>query len=181
MGCSTNAIVIDSFIRSLRHPNPEVPLWDPGFIKFQQELEFCPLDWRTTIHQHIVPSIFHFNHVCQVCWKNVGSTFQCVVVLQSRGQSPKKRENYGIYLSLNFNKNQHLVPGIGGHRCIKILVRYFSNHPDICGYVRKLQEQHFNVRMFCKPGDKILILDEILWSQELRVQLKKNCDKKNFT
>ena len=63
-------------------------LWDPGFITFQHELEFCPLDWRTTIHWNVVPPIFQHDHICQGCWKNAGPTFQCMVVLQSRGQGP---------------------------------------------------------------------------------------------
>ena len=34
-------------------------------------------------------------------------------VLKSRGQGPKKTENYDTNLSLTFNKNFDLVPWIG--------------------------------------------------------------------
>ena len=57
-------------------------------------------------------------------------------------------ENYGTNLSPTFNKYQDLVPWIGGHLYNETLIWYFSNNPDICGYVGKLSEQHFNVRMF---------------------------------
>ena len=126
-----------------RHTN--VVLWDPGFIKFKQELEYFPLDWRPTKHWNVffwkfsnlttyvrVDGTFsetHFNvslfsnpgekflkiwrSTEQIClllstrirtfsprvennntlvwhmwsnWRIVGTTFQWMVVVQSRGK-----------------------------------------------------------------------------------------------
>ena len=95
-------------------PYPYVALWDPGFIKFQQELKSCPLDWRTQIYSNVVPAIFQHNHICQVCWKNTGPTFQWFVVLQFRVRGPKKMKNYSANLSPTFDKDQDLVFCIRG-------------------------------------------------------------------
>ena len=51
--------------------------------------------------------------ICQDCWKNIKSIFECMGILKSRGQGPKKMENYGTNLSRTFNKNLDLVPWIG--------------------------------------------------------------------
>ena len=45
--------------------------------------------------------------------ENTRSTFKCMVILKSRGQGPKKIENYRTKLSRTFNKNLDLVPWIG--------------------------------------------------------------------
>ena len=73
-----------------------------------------------------------------------GQTLKGFVILQSRGQGPKKMENYGTNLSLTFNKNQVLAPWIGKQLYIEIMVGHFSNNPDIHGYFKKLL-QHFSV------------------------------------
>ena len=67
-------------------------------------------------------------------------------------------ENYGKNLSPTFNKNQDLVAWIGEQQYNEMLVRHLSNNSDICGYVGKLPEQHFDVWLFSNPGDKIHIL-----------------------
>ena len=54
----------------LRAINRYVSLWNACFINFQQGLETCPLDWRTTIHWSVVPSIFQHNYMYQSCSKN---------------------------------------------------------------------------------------------------------------
>ena len=66
--------------------------------------------------------------------------------------------------------NKDLVLWIGEEQCIEILFCHFSDNPDICVHVGKLPKQHFNVRLFSNPGDKILILVKIYLSQALRVQ-----------
>ena len=96
------------------------------------------------------------------CMKNVGPTFQCIVLLQSRGQGPKNIENYGTNLSPTFNKNKDLVPWIGEQRYLKTLVHHFSIDRDMYGYVGKLTKQNFNVRLCPNPGNKFLILVKIL-------------------
>ena len=50
---------------------------------------------------------------CQDGWKNTRSIFECMGILKSRGQGPKKMENYWTNLSRTFKKNVDLVPLIG--------------------------------------------------------------------
>ena len=56
-------------------------------INFNKNKKF-PLDWRTIIHWNVVLAIFQHNTICQDCWKSTRSTFECVVILQSREQDP---------------------------------------------------------------------------------------------
>ena len=51
-----------------------------------------------------------------------------------------------------------------------MLIWHFSMDPDIYNEVGKLPNQHFNVWLFSNPGEKILIIVEILWSEDLRVE-----------
>ena len=97
----------------------------------------------------------------QGLWKNAGPTFQCIVFLQSRGQGPKKMENYGANLSPTFIKNYDVVTWIGEQQYLEMLVRHFSIDSDIYVYVGKFTKQHFNVWLCPNPGDKFLILVEI--------------------
>ena len=78
-----------------------------------------------------------------------------------QGTRLKKDGNYVTNLSPIFNKNQDVVPWIGEGQYNKMLFCNFSKNPDICGYVGKLPEQHFNVRLFSNPGDKIQILVKV--------------------
>ena len=54
-----------------------------------------------------------------------------------------------------------IVPWIGEQQCIEILVRHFSNNPDICGHVKELPEQNFNVWLCSNSEDKIQNVAEI--------------------
>ena len=68
-----------------------VALWDPGFLKFKHDLEFCPIDCRKTIHWNVVLAIFQHDQIWQICHgclKYAGPTFQCMVALQFREQRP---------------------------------------------------------------------------------------------
>ena len=67
--------------------------------KISTRIKFCPLDWRTTRHWNVVLAIFQHNHICQVCWKNTRSTFECMVILQSRGQGSDSCWKYRTDLS----------------------------------------------------------------------------------
>ena len=89
------------------------------------------------------PTTFQHHHIHQGCWKNPRTAFQCIIVVQSRGQCPKNMENHGTNLSPTFNDNQDLVPWIGEQQYIKMLVRNFPKDPDICGYVRKFAREIF--------------------------------------
>ena len=94
--------------------------------------------------------------------KNAGATFQCTVLFQFRGQGLKKMENYGTNLPPTFNKNQDLVPWLKEQQSFEILVKHFSIDPDIYGYVGKFPKQRFKENLFFHPGEKFLILVEIL-------------------
>ena len=52
-----------------------------------------------------------------------------------------------------------------------MLIWHFSMNPDIYIDVGKLPNLHFNEWLFSNPGEKILILIEILCSQDLTVEL----------
>ena len=106
------------------------------------------------------------NHICQDFWKNIRSTFECMVVFKSRGQGPKKIENYGTNMSRTLNKNLDLVPWIGEKSYTQMLIWYFSNNLDIYEYVGKLPEQHFSLWLFSNQGDKLIFL---LKSNEARI------------
>ena len=83
--------------------------------------------------------------ICQECWKNTRSAFECIVILKSRAQGPKKIDNLGTNLSRTCIRNLNLVPWIGEEPYIPMLIWYFSNHLDIYYYVGKLPEQHFSI------------------------------------
>ena len=34
--------------------------------------------------------MFQYNHICQDCWKNIRSKFECMFILKSRGKGAKK-------------------------------------------------------------------------------------------
>ena len=53
---------------------------------FQQESGPCPLDWRITIHSNVDRVFFQQSWHIWLCWKITRTTFQCTVVLQSRGK-----------------------------------------------------------------------------------------------
>ena len=48
-----------------------------------------PRDMRTLIHFNVVPTVFHIDHISQGVCKTVRTTFQCIVVLQLRGEGPE--------------------------------------------------------------------------------------------
>ena len=47
----------------------------------------CPLDFRITIHQNVDLVFFQQSLHILLCWKTTRTTFQCMLVLQSRGQN----------------------------------------------------------------------------------------------
>ena len=64
-------------------------------------LGYCPLDWRTSVHWNIIPTLFRECWLMWYPWKIVRTTFQCIVVLQSRGQNPNSCYNFMHPGSLN--------------------------------------------------------------------------------
>ena len=78
-----------SQIRYWLRRNDYVSLWDPESTKFQCYLGPSPHDWRILIHFNVVPTVFYIDHISQGVCKTVRTTFQCIVVLQSRGEGPE--------------------------------------------------------------------------------------------
>ena len=65
--------------------------------------------------------IFNRNIYIEKCKINI----LCIINLQSRGQDPKKSENYWTNLSPIFNKNQDLVPWIGEENVLECCLGIF--------------------------------------------------------
>ena len=82
-------------------------------------MKFCPLDWRTTTHWNVALPIFQHNHICQDCWKITRSTFECMVILKSRGQGTKKVENYGQICPILSTRIWTLSPGLENNHKLK--------------------------------------------------------------
>ena len=63
-------------------------LQDKSVPYFQQESGSFLLDWRTTIHWNVGLANFQHPWYTWFCWKIAGTTFPCIVVLQSRRKGP---------------------------------------------------------------------------------------------
>ena len=46
-----------------------------------------PLDWKTTIYQNAVPTIFHTQNICRHIVRTI---MQYIVVLQCQGEGPEE-------------------------------------------------------------------------------------------
>ena len=97
------------------------------------------------MHWNVVLAIFQHNHICQDCWKNTRSTFECMIIFTSRGQGPKKIENYGTNLSCTFNKNLDLVPLIREKPYTQMLIWYF---PTILTHMIMLENCENNISVY---------------------------------
>ena len=65
----------------------DVKLQDIFVPYFQQKPGSFPLDGKTMIHWNVGPPIFQQPWYMLLCWKNAWTTFQCMIVLQSRGNN----------------------------------------------------------------------------------------------
>ena len=65
-------------------------------------LERSPRDWKSTMRQSVVLTVFHTQNICHSVWKNLRTTLWCFVFLQSRGEGLKSKENYGTKFYLLF-------------------------------------------------------------------------------
>ena len=70
-----------------RNTVPWTELWTP---KVHSDI-LSPRHWRTMIHWNVVPTIFHNDHISQGLCKIFKIKFQCIVVLQSRGEGPENQ------------------------------------------------------------------------------------------
>ena len=112
------------------------------------ELKSCPLDCRTSIHSNVFPATIQHSRIYQGCCKNTKSTFQCIVFLQSRGQSPKRFKSKRQICPPTFNRIRTLSPGLEELN-IKMSNLYFSNIP---GIISTLENCLNNISMFgCAP------------------------------
>ena len=66
-----------------------VALLDPGTMKFVYVLGQSPRNWKTTMHQNAVLTIFHTQNICHHVCKIFKTRLQCIVVLQLRGEGPE--------------------------------------------------------------------------------------------
>ena len=55
-------------------------------MKFSHIIEQSPSDWKTTMRQNEVLTIFHTQIIYHLAWKTVKTTLQCIVGLQLRGE-----------------------------------------------------------------------------------------------
>ena len=84
--CTINiAMVCCSPIQGTRSKKDE-KLWYKAVPYFWQISGPRPLDWRTILHWNVDPVFFQQSWFTQLCWKIVGTTFECTDVLQSRRQ-----------------------------------------------------------------------------------------------
>ena len=49
------------------------------------------------LHWNVVPKKFRYDHISQGVWEVVKTTYQCIVVLQLRGEGPESRESMGHF------------------------------------------------------------------------------------
>ena len=84
-----------------------------------------------------------------------------MVILKSRGQGPKKIDNYGTNLSRTFNKNLDLVPWIGEYSYTQMLILYFSYNLDIYDSFEKFARTTFQCVVVLQSRGQNVILVEI--------------------
>ena len=65
----------------------DADLRDKSVPYFHKESGPCPLDWRLTIHSKVDLVFFQQSWHIWLCWKVGRTTFQCKLVLQSRGRN----------------------------------------------------------------------------------------------
>ena len=125
-----------------------VPLWDPGFNKFQQESGSFLLGWRTTIHWNVVPAIFQYNHIYQGCWKAVKATILMYCCYPIQGTRSSFLLKVGTDLSRSFKKNLFRIfpPGLENNNTIKC---WSSNFPTSLMYMTMLENCRNNISMYC--------------------------------
>ena len=76
-----------------------VALSDPGFMNV---LGQSPHNWKRTMHQYEVPTIFHTQNIRHHVWKIVRTIFQCIIGLQSPGEGLERYETRGQICPLVF-------------------------------------------------------------------------------
>ena len=130
-----------------------VPLWDPGFIKFQQEYKFVPWIGEQPYTEML---FWQFSNI--------------IIDVKIVGKIPD--QHLSVWLFSNPGEKVHIlgrfVPWLSFffgpcppdlrltiHSNVDLV---FFNNLDIYDYVGKLPEQHFSVCFFSNPGDKTLFL-----------------------
>ena len=115
-------------------------------------------------------AIFHHNNICQDCWKNIRSTFECMVILQSRGQGPEYCWKYRTDLS-------RWSPSVFGPCPLDLRITIRSN-VDLVFFLPtwylllcwKITRTTFQCMVVFQSRGQNVILVEIEWSHDLRVE-----------
>ena len=68
-------------------------------MKFSHIVEQSPRNWKTTMRQNEVLTIFHTQIIFHHAWKTVKTTLQCIVGLRPRGEGHEIEKNCGTNLS----------------------------------------------------------------------------------
>ena len=133
-------------------------------------IKFCPLDWRSTLNWNVVLTIFQHDHICQDCWKNTRSTFECTVIPKSRGQAPKKMETTRQICPVLSTRIWTLSPGLENNQTLK---SWSGSFPTILKNMIMLENCQKNISVYgCFPiqGTKFYSC----WSQDLWVERNTN-------
>ena len=107
------------------------------------------MDWRTSIYWNVVLTIFQHINICKYFWKNTRSTFDCIVILKSRGQGPKKIEKTGQICPVLSTRIWTLSPGLENTNTLKCWSGIF---PTILTYIIMLENWQNNILVYgCSP------------------------------
>ena len=138
--------------------NTYVPLWDPGFIKFQQKLNFVPWIGEQPYTEIL---FWQFSNII-IYVKTVGKILDRhlnVWVFSNPWDNVKKRwKTTGQIYPVLSTRIWTLSPGLENNHSLKCWSGIFPTILNLYEYVGKLPEQHFSVWLFFNPGDKILFL-----------------------
>ena len=126
-----------------------------------------PLDWKTIIQWNVLLSIFQHNYMCQKCWENTRSTWECMVILQFRGQGPDSCWKNGTDLSRSSPSFLDLDLRITIHSNVDLLFFQQSWQIWLCWQISRTT---FQCMVVLQSRGQNFIIVEILWSQDLRVE-----------
>ena len=106
------------------------------------------------IHFNVVPTVFHIDHISQGVCKTVRTTFQCIVVLQLRGEGPEKLSRICPIVMCPFRTFSPRLENNDTSKCS------FDSFAHTLGYVVNLENCQNYIEMYqCPPiaGRRTLI------------------------
>ena len=119
--------------------------------------------------QSVAITVFHIKkNVCHHLWKTLRTTLLCFIVLQSRQEGLKSRENYETDLSHSFSLFNDLLPRIGDQQCIALycIVMYILCVENCQNHILTDSCLPIAERLFYNVGNSCI--------QDLRVQHRSN-------